>query len=126
MTGDLQPGIPVVHYRFVTTLWYHVVYMASDRISVSPDQLAAFCRKWKVKELSIFGSVLRDDFTGESDVDVLIETLPESQLGWDWLDMQNELASLLGRKVDLVFKDGLRNPYRRREILRTRQVLYAA
>lgn len=100
--------------------------MTSDRISVSPDQLAAFCRKWKVKELSIFGSVLRDDFTGESDVDVLIETLPESQLGWDWLDMQNELASLLGRKVDLVFKDGLRNPYRRREILRTRQVLYAA
>ena len=100
--------------------------MPVDKLPVSPDQLAAFCRKWKVKELSFFGSVLREDFRDESDVDVLIETLQESTLGWDWIDMQNELASMLGRKVDLVFKDGLRNPYRRGEILRTRRVLYAA
>jgi hypothetical protein len=100
--------------------------MATDRISASPEQVAAFCRKWKVKELSVFGSVLREDFSGNSDVDVLVETLPESELGWDWLDMQNEFALMLGRKVDLVFKDGLRNPYRRDEILRTRRILYAA
>lgn len=100
--------------------------MAPDRISISPDQLAAFCHKWKVKELSIFGSALRDDFNGDSDVDILVETLPDSELGWDWLDMQSELASLVGRKIDLVFKDGLRNPYRRSEILRTRRILYAA
>ena len=96
--------------------------MDMHRLAIFPDQISAFCRKWKLKELSIFGSALRDD----SDVDVLIETLPESQLGWDWVDMQDELASLLGREVDLVFKDGLRNPYRRGEILRTRRVLYAA
>jgi predicted nucleotidyltransferase len=100
--------------------------MVSGRIPVSPERLAAFCQKWKVKELSIFGSILREDFRDDSDVDVLVQTLPESELGWDWFDMQAELASLLGRKVDLVFMDGLRNPYRRREILRTRQVLYAA
>jgi predicted nucleotidyltransferase len=100
--------------------------MVPNRIPVSQDQLAAFCHKWKVKELSIFGSVLRDDFRDDSDVDVLVEMLPESELGWDWLDMQDELGLLLGRQVDLVFKDGLRNPYRRGEILRTRQVLYAA
>ena len=100
--------------------------MTTDRISASPEQVAAFCRKWKVKELSVFGSVLREDFSGNSDVDVLVETLPENELGWDWLDMQNEFASMLGRKVDLVFKDGLRNPYRRDEILRTRRILYAA
>jgi hypothetical protein len=100
--------------------------MIPGRILASPERLAAFCHKWKVKELSIFGSILREDFREDSDVDVLVETLPESQLGWDWLDMQNELASLLNRKVDLVFKDGLRNPYRRHEIMRTRQVLYAA
>jgi predicted nucleotidyltransferase len=100
--------------------------MIAGRLPVSTEQLAAFCRKWKVKELSIFGSVLRADFRDDSDMDVLVETLPESELGWDWLDMQNELASLFGRQVDLVFKDGLRNPYRREEILRTRQVLYAA
>lgn len=100
--------------------------MMPVRLQIPQEQLAAFCSKWKVKELSVFGSVLRDDFRDDSDVDVLIETRPDSELGWDWLDMQNELASLLGRKIDLVFKDGLRNPYRRREILRTRRVLYAA
>jgi uncharacterized protein len=100
--------------------------MVTERINISENQLADFCRQWKVLELSLFGSVLRDDFTDNSDVDVLVEMLPESELGWDWLDMQNELASMLGRSVDLVFKDGLRNPYRRGEILRTRRVLYAA
>ena len=100
--------------------------MVADRIRISEGQLTDFCRKWKVRELSLFGSVLRDDFTDNSDVDVLVEMLPESELGWDWLDMQNELASMLGRSVDLVFKDGLRNPYRRGEILRTRRILYAA
>jgi hypothetical protein len=97
-----------------------------SRIPISQTQLIDFCSKWKVKELSIFGSALREDFREDSDIDVLVETLPDSQLGWDWLDMQNELAAILGRNVDLVFKDGLRNPYRREEILRTRQVLYAA
>lgn len=100
--------------------------MDMRRLPISPDQISAFCRKWKLKELSIFGSALRDDFREDSDVDVLVETLPESELGWDWVDMQDELASLLRREVDLVFKDGLRNPYRRGEILRTRRVLYAA
>jgi uncharacterized protein len=100
--------------------------MPPNRIPISHDQLAAFCHKWKVKELSVFGSVLRDDFRDDSDLDVLVEMLPESELGWDWLDLQNELGLLLGRQVDLVFKDGLRNPYRRGEILRTHQVLYAA
>jgi uncharacterized protein len=100
--------------------------MATTQLPVSSQQLDAFCRRWKVKELSIFGSVLRNDFRPDSDVDVLVDMLPESQLGWDWLDMQGELTALLGRPVDLVFKDGLRNPYRRTEILRTRRVLYAA
>ena len=100
--------------------------MLDQRVDFAPQVIQAFCRKWQVKELSIFGSVLRHDFRDDSDIDVLVEMLPESQLGWDWIDMQDELASLLGRKVDLVFKDGLRNPYRRSEILRTRQILYAA
>ncbi|HUB26354.1 MAG TPA: nucleotidyltransferase domain-containing protein [Tepidisphaeraceae bacterium] len=100
--------------------------MVADRINVSNEKIAAFCRKWKVGQLSIFGSILRDDFTEGSDVDVLVTMLPESNLGWDWLDMQADLATLFNRPVDLVFDDGLRNPYRRAEILRTRQVLYAA
>jgi uncharacterized protein len=95
--------------------------MVPDHVKIPADQFLAFCRKWKIAELSLFGSVLRDDFRDDSDVDVLVQMAPDSELGWDWLDMQNELATLLGRSVDLVFKDGLRNPYRRGEILRTRQ-----
>jgi hypothetical protein len=103
-----------------------ILSMVSERLHISDQQILEFCHKWKIKELSLFGSILRDDFTPESDVDVLIEMLPESQLGWDWVDMRDELGLLIGRSVDLVFKEGLRNPYRRGEILGTRRVLYAA
>ena len=88
--------------------------------------LGELCRKWKVQELSIFGSALRDDFRDESDVDVLIQLQPNHGWGWEIFDLEAELSALLGRKVDLVFKDGLRNPIRRRKILESRQVLYAA
>lgn len=100
--------------------------MAIGAVNISPQQIEAFCRKWKVKEFALFGSVLRQDFGQGSDVDVLVEMLPESELGWDVVDMQNELRELFGREVDLVFKEGLKNPYRRAEILNTRRVLYAA
>jgi len=100
--------------------------MVGNRINASAEQIAAFCGKLKMRELSIFGSILCDNFTDDSDIDVLVDMLPESELGWNWLDMQEELTLLLGRTVDLIFKDGLRNPYRRGEILGTRQVIYAA
>jgi len=101
-------------------------HSVSDRIHVPAEDIAAFCRRWKVKELSVFGSVLRDDFRDDSDIDVLLEMQADSTLGWNWLDMRKELASLLGRRIDLTFMDRLRNPYRRGEILSTRQILYAA
>lgn len=67
------------------------------------------------------------DFGPESDVDVLVELEPDHSLSlFDWVDMIEELEVILGRKVDLVAKGGLRNPFRRREILRTAQVVYAA
>jgi len=100
--------------------------MVEQHIPISAEKVAAFCQKWKIRELSLFGSILRDDFHEDSDVDVLVEMMPESELGWDWMDMRDELAGLFGRNVDMAFKDGLRNPYKRGEILRTRQVLYAA
>ena len=100
--------------------------MAIGAVNISQQQIEAFCRKWKVKEFALFGSVLRQDLGQGSDVDVLVEMLPESELGWDVVDMQNELRELFGREVDLVFKEGLKNPYRRAEILNTRRILYAA
>jgi hypothetical protein len=97
------------------------------RVGIDQAKIAEFCRKWRVKELSIFGSALGEDFGPESDVDVLVELLPDHGLNlYDWVDMIEELEAMFGRKVDLVAKGGLKNPFRRREILRTAEVLYAA
>jgi uncharacterized protein len=71
-------------------------------------------------------SVLRDDFRPDSDIDVLVTFSPESSWSlFDWVDIKDELESLFGRKVDIADKEGLKNPYRRHEILRTQQVIYA-
>jgi hypothetical protein len=92
--------------------------------------LEAWCRRWQVSELAFFGSVLRDDFRADSDVDVLIRFAESSQ--WSLLDhiaMEEELAAFFGRKVDLVSwraVDGSHNPIRRRHILDSAQVVYAA
>jgi len=96
-------------------------------LTIDRPRIAAFCRKWKVKQLSLFGSALRDDFSAASDIDVLVELEPGHGLTlYDWVDMIDELKAIFGRKVDLVAKGGLKNPFRRREILRTAKVLYAA
>jgi len=101
--------------------------MANPRIDVPMDMIEAFCRKWRVRELSLFGSVLGEDFRPDSDVDVLVDLEPGHGLTlYDWLDMIEELRSLFGRDVDLVAKKGLKNPFRRKEILSTAEVIYAA
>ena len=99
----------------------------SLQIAVDTDRIAEFCRKWRVKELAIFGSALRHDFGPDSDVDVLVELQPDHGLGlYDWVDMIDELGAIFGRQVDLVAKGGLKNPFRRRAILSSAQVLYAS
>ena len=99
----------------------------AQQVPVDGEQLAAFCRKWRVKELALFGSALRDDFGPDSDVDILVDLEPDHGLGlYDWVDMIEELEGIFGRSVDLVAKGGLRNPFRRREILATAEVLYAS
>jgi len=96
-------------------------------IDISEKQIGQFCLKWKVKELSLFGSVLRDDFRPESDIDVLVSFMPDAPWTlWDLMEMKEELEGLFGRPVDLVEKEALRNPWRKREILSTYEVLYAA
>lgn len=96
------------------------------RLGISQDQIVCFCRRWMVAEMALFGSVLRDDFRSESDVDVLVDFVPEAT--WSLFDisrMRLELSSLLGREADLVQVGGLRNPFRRRAILSSREVIYA-
>ncbi len=97
------------------------------RLPVQQTRIVNFAKKWGLVELAVFGSVLRDDFRSDSDVDVLIE-LPadHSYSAFDLVPMRDELQEIFGRPVDLVLKGGLRNAVRRQMILESRQVLYAA
>lgn len=97
----------------------------NKRLGISQEKIVAFCREWMVAEMALFGSVLRDDFRPDSDIDVLVDFLPET--AWSLFDisrMRLELSSLFGREVDLVQTNGLRNPFRRRAILSNREVIY--
>lgn len=100
------------------------------QIMVPKDQIAAFCRKWKIIELALFGSVLREDFRPDSDVDVLVTFSPDAEWGVEHLlDMREELEALFGRAVDLVEKrlvEESRNYIRRKHILSHLETLYAA
>lgn len=99
--------------------------MAKIQIEIPKEEIAAFCKRNHIRKLSLFGSVLRDDFRPESDIDVLVEFDPDAKISFfDLIDMEEELASILGRKVDLIEASALRNPFRRYEILRTQQVIY--
>ena len=100
---------------------------ASRNISLPQAEITAFCRKWQVRELALFGSVVRDDFNADSDIDVLVSFVIGSP--WSLMDliaMRDELAALFGRSVDLVEREALRNPIRRARILSTREVVHAA
>ncbi len=98
----------------------------SPHVTIDQSALEAFCRRWKVSELAVFGSVLRDDFGPESDVDVLVDFEPGGGLDFfDLLSMNEELECLFGRRVDLVTKRSLR-PRLRGIVLPTSQVLYAS
>jgi len=96
-------------------------------LAIDAKKIEAFCRRWKIRELALFGSVLREDFRPDSDVDVLVSFEPEGGITFDnRVEMLDELAAIFGREVDLVEKDAIKNPFRRYEILTTREVVYAA
>ncbi len=101
-----------------------------ERIGVDEPTIAAFCRKWRVAEMALFGSVVREDFRDGSDVDVLVTFEPGARAPFrDILDMQDELNGVLAREVDLLERvviERSRNYIRREDILSTAQVIYAA
>jgi predicted nucleotidyltransferase len=102
-------------------------HMGNSRIDIHTDKISAFCRKWRIKELSLFGSVLTDDFRPDSDVDVLVVLDDDGSWDlWDHMRAEEELSGLIGRHVDLVLKRAIRNPFRRHHILNHREVIYAA
>jgi predicted nucleotidyltransferase len=100
------------------------------RIPVDREKIVAFCQRWKITELAFFGSVLRDDFRPESDVDVLVTFAPGAEWSlFDHVALEEELSALLGRKVDLVSRRAIErssNWIRRKAILETAEPYYAA
>ena len=102
--------------------------MKVGQVEVDPEAIADYCRRWHVAELSLFGSALRDDFRPDSDVDVLVHFGPGGGITWDTMcPMNDELSALFGgRKIDLVERRLVTNPYRRYEMLTHREIIYAA
>lgn len=102
-------------------------------VEIDRAAIEAFCRKWLIKELALFGSILTDEFRPDSDVDFLV-TFDEPQPDWGpwmsrWLDMEEELQSIVGRKVDLVEKRAVErsvNYIKRRHILENQRTIYVA
>ncbi len=86
----------------------HLNAKLQSRLGITPQQLAEFCDRWQVAELALFGSVLRDDFSVDSDIDVLVSFKPSAKRGLlEKIRMQEELSSLLNHDVDLVSKKAI-------------------
>lgn len=105
--------------------------LKSHQLDISPAALSAFCERWQITEFALFGSALRDDFDPTcSDVDVLVTFAPN--VPWTLLDMvrmQDELTTIIGHEVDLVERQAIEssnNHIRRKAILNSAQVIYAA
>jgi uncharacterized protein len=102
----------------------------SVAVPLDRELIAEFCSRWKVEELSLFGSVLRDDFGPDSDVDVLVTFAPDAR--WSLFDaaaMEEELEQLFGRPVDLVTRPSVERSHnwiRRRAILGSARPVYVA
>jgi hypothetical protein len=98
-----------------------------QRLGMNSAALERFCAQWEITELAVFGSILRDDFRPDSDLDLLITFAADAPWSlWDFIAMKQEFEQLAGRSADLIEKSALRNPYLRHEVLRTQEVIYAS
>jgi len=102
----------------------------SARIPIDRERIAEFCRRWKITEFALFGSVLREDFRPDSDVDVLVTFAPDTRYSlFDLVHIQDELERIFGRKVDLVERKAVErseNYIRRKHILTSAEPVYVA
>jgi hypothetical protein len=96
-------------------------------LNVSRETLAQFCQKWQIIEFALFGSAARGELRPDSDIDVMLQFAPEARHGLDAIfDIETELKAMFGREVDVLTAKEIRNPFRRRSIMRDLTVLYAA
>jgi uncharacterized protein len=100
--------------------------MGTVKIKIPTENLDSFCQRYQVRRLSLFGSVLRDDFRADSDIDILVQFDSGARVSFMTLGkMQRELATIFQRPVDLIPQDGLK-PVIREEVLASAQEVYAA
>ncbi len=101
-----------------------------ERLEVAPTTLAAFCHRWHIAKLEVFGSIVREDFRAESDVDFLVSFEPGGgPEGFDWFQIKEDLAQLVGRRVDVLDRrlvEQSRNCYRRQHILNEAAPVYGS
>ena len=95
------------------------------RIDIPTERIAEFCQRNRVRRLALFGSVIRDDFTPQSDVDVLVEFEPGYAAGFVFFQMRRELTTMLGREVDMHTAASL-SPYFRQEVLDEAEEVYVS
>ena len=102
----------------------------NTHIIVPKKQIEEFCRRWQIAELALFGSVLRDDFGPDSDLDVLVSFRKEARPTlFDMVHMEEELKEVFGRKIDLISRRGIeasQNNLRRKAILESAEVVYGS
>lgn len=96
------------------------------RIELPMEKIISLCRNHHIRELALFGSVLRDDFGPDSDIDVLVKFEPDARIGYfRFFGIEQELTNILGREVELFTPESLKQ-FARKEALRTCKVIYAA
>ena len=101
--------------------------LRKNGIIISEDDIRKIVMKYQIKEIAVFGSSIRDDFDTDSDIDLLIEFYNSETISlYDIIDIQEYFEKITQRPVDIVEPEGLRNPYRRENILKTKEILYAA
>ena len=101
----------------------------SVAIALPQTAIAEFCDRWKIQEFYLFGSVLRDDFRPDSDIDVMVQFAADAHWGFEFVEIKQELEKRLGRKVDLLTKAAIEESHnwiRRQEILQTARLVYVA
>ena len=99
--------------------------MSAIHMTIDKERIAHFCKKWKIVRIAFFGSILRDDFRPDSDVDVMVAFKPNSQWSlFDVVDMKLELEEMFKRDVDIVEDGTVRNPIKRRCIYENMEVIY--
>lgn len=101
--------------------------LRKNGIKISQKDIRIIAEKYNIKEIAAFGSSIRDDFHSDNDIDLLIEFYNSENISlYDIIDIQVYFEKLMHRSVDIVEPAGLRNPYRREAILKTKEILYAA